>query len=126
MSGGALAPSPTTSRSLVKVSSIFICSTLPGDAEGGDAEREIQPAEQRALRAEDAAEHAVQGRDVDVVLGSGPDARDFHQRAAEQDRREESDVGVGRALDFEAGLANGPPQVRDSVAATVVAHVVLH
>jgi hypothetical protein len=31
----------------------------PRDAQGGDAEREIQAAEEGALRAEDAAEHAV-------------------------------------------------------------------
>src|SRR5919199_550825 len=118
MSGASFAPSPLYSRSLVKVFSsvIFICSNRPRDTNGRYAEWEIHAAQEGALRAEDTPQHAVQCRDVDVVLRSWPEARHSHQRAAQEYRREETYISVGRALNLEPGLLDGAAQLRDAVA----------
>src|SRR5918911_2165035 len=77
MSGASFAPSPPYSRSFVKVFSsvIVIYLNRSRDTNGRDAEREIHVAQEGALRAENAPQQAVERRDVDVVLRSGPEAR---------------------------------------------------
>ena len=52
---------------------------LPRDTQPRDAERKIHKPQHDALRTEQASEHAIQRRHVDVVLALGFDSRHSHQ-----------------------------------------------
>src|SRR5213080_3476570 len=88
--------------------------------------RKIHPLQPPTLSAEDAAQHTIQHRNIDVALRRGAQTGKAHEDPTQKGWHEESYVCVTRALDTQPSSLDRLSQLWQPVTPPMVTHVVLY
>src|SRR5205814_4284793 len=105
---------------------ILMPSVSPRHAHYRHTKRKIHPLQPPTLSAEDAAQHPIQRRNIDVALRRGAQTGQAHQDPTQKRWHEERYVRITRALDIEARSLDRPSQLGQTVTPPMVTHVVLY